>query len=445
MDLLLVIVISFILLIISSLKGVFIAYPLALSLFMLGFLAVRKGHSIYSVVGMAFKGGKKALIVLKIFVLIGAIISAWMASGTVPAIVYYGIKFLNPKLFLLSAFLISSLVSFLIGTSFGTVGTVGVALMIMARGNGVDVNMAAGAIISGAYFGDRCSPMSSSASLVASITDTDLYKNIKNMFKTSFIPLILSIALYLILSLSMHISSSKISLDKEILNVFEINLMVLLPSAIILIFAFLKVEVKISMLVSIIAACIISLLVQHYSLKELISYLIFGFALEGDTHLKTILKGGGILSMLKLAVVVFISSAFSGVFEGAGFLNKFEMYFTKAKKRYELFLLTIFASIATAAFGCTQTIAIILGHQFVKKAYNESGTDKTELAADIENTAVVISPLIPWNIAGLIPAATLMVGGGYIIYSFYLYLIPVCCLLYYVVCSKRETRENSLQ
>jgi Na+:H+ antiporter, NhaC family len=195
------------------------------------------------------------------------------------------------------------------------------------------------------------------------------------------------------------------------------------------------------MIVSIIAACTISLLVQHYSFKELINYLIFGFSLEESTPLKSILKGGGILSMLKLTIVVFISSAFSGVFEGAGFLNKFEMYFAKAKKRYELFLLTMFATIVTAAFGCTQTIAIILGHQFVKRAYEENSTDKNELAVDLENTAVVISPLIPWNIAGLIPATTLMVGPGYIIYSFYLYLIPLCCFLYYVVRGRVDISE----
>jgi Na+:H+ antiporter, NhaC family len=433
MDLIIIILVSFLLLVLSSIKSIFIAYPLGLSLLMLGFLAVKRGHKINCVASMALNGGKKALIVLKIFVLIGAIISAWMAAGTVPAIVYYGIKFLNPKFFVLSAFLISSLISFLIGTSFGTIGTVGIALMIMARGSGIDVNMAAGAIIAGAYFGDRCSPMSSSANLVASITNTDLYKNIKNMFKTSFIPLVLSIGLYLILSLSTPLSSSEVNLDREILEAFDVNVVVLLPAVIILVLSAFKVEVKILMLVSIVVACLISLLVQYESLKNLIRYLIFGFVLEDSTPLKTILKGGGILSMLKLAVVVFISSAFSGVFEGAGFLNKFEMFFTRAKKRYELMLLTIFASIVTAAFGCTQTIAIILGHQLVKKAYEEGSTDKSELAVDLENTAVVISPLIPWNIAGLIPAATLMVGSGYIVYSFYLYLIPLCNLLYYMV------------
>jgi Na+:H+ antiporter, NhaC family len=442
MDIFIAIIFSFILLIISSIKGIFIAYPLLISLCLFIVIAVRKGSEPLKVLYMAYSGGKKALVVLKIFVLIGAIISAWMSSGTVPAIVYYGIKFLNPKFFILSAFIISSIVSFLIGTSFGTVGTVGIALIVMARGSGVNIDMAAGAIMAGAYFGDRCSPMSSSASLIANLTGTDLYKNIGNMFKTSIIPLSISVIIYLLLSLYAPLNSQRSNLDLEIFKAFNVNIVVLIPAAVILFLSAFKIDVKTSMLISIIIAVILSVGVQQEKITDVIRYLLSGYSMEGDTPLKTIIKGGGIISMLKLAVVVFISSAFSGVFEGAGFLKGIDGYLSKFNLRNELLILTIIMSVATAAFGCTQTIAIILAHQIVKKAYEEKNVDNYQLAVDIENTAVVISPLIPWNIAGLIPAATLMVGPGYILYSFYLYLIPITNFIYLKLVSGREKTQS---
>jgi NhaC family Na+:H+ antiporter len=430
LQILLAIIVCFVLLILSTLKGIFIAYPLGISLCIFIFLGVRQGYSFKEVLNMAFNGGKKAFIVLKIFILIGAITSAWMASGTVPAIVYYGIRLLNPKLFILSAFLISCMVSFLIGTSFGTVGTVGIALMVMSKGSRISPEIAAGAIIAGAYFGDRCSPMSSSANLIANLTGTDLYENIKNMFKTSAVPFIVSIAIYLVVSFLHPLQAGESSILKNITSYFNVNVVVLLPAVIILILSAFKVDVKISMLISILTACVLSVLLQHESIVNVLKYIILGFNMDGNNPLSTIIKGGGILSMLKLAVVVFISSAFSGVFEGTGLMKSIEKHLYRGKGRGSAFIANIVVSIATAAFGCTQTIAIILGHELIKNLYQKRNIGRSELAVDIENAAVLISPLIPWNIAGLVPATSLMSGSGYIFYAFYLYLVPLFHLIY---------------
>jgi NhaC family Na+:H+ antiporter len=161
---------------------------------------MRRGYLLKDLLIMMGKGSKKSLVVLKIFVLIGIITAVWRACGTISFIVYYAIAFMSAKYFILSAFLLSCLVSFLLGTSLGTVGTMGIVLMVLAKSGSVDINMAAGAVIAGAYFGDRCSPMSSSASLVAVLTRTNLYVNIKNMIKTSILPFALSIIGYIYLS-----------------------------------------------------------------------------------------------------------------------------------------------------------------------------------------------------------------------------------------------------
>jgi Na+:H+ antiporter, NhaC family len=437
--------ICFILFIVSVLKGIFVGYALAVGLIIFALLSLIRGFKFIDIISMIYKGGRKSFLVLQIFLLIGAIVSIWMAAGTVPAIVYYGISLLNPRWFILSAFIISSIVSVLIGTSFGTVGTAGVALMVMARGGGVNTAAAAGAIIAGAYFGDRCSPMSSSANLVAHITETDLYTNIRNMIKTSIIPLILSLVLYGIVSYFNPFQVGSTDITVEISSNFNIGIAALIPAAIILVFSLFRFNLKLAMLISIIAASVIAVAVQGSTTSQVIRYIVTGYSLEGESYLSDIIKGGGIISMLRVSVIVFISSAFTGIFEGTGMLQKVEGLVMKVKGRAGLFAATIGVSTASAAFGCTQVLAIILTRLLVWKAYKENGESSESLSVDIENTAVVIAPLIPWNIAVLVPLTTLMVGPKAILYCFYLYLLPLTNLLYLAWRKVNNKKVESIQ
>jgi NhaC family Na+:H+ antiporter len=432
----------FLLLIYSSVKGIFVGYTLIIGLLIFIVLACKRGFKFIDVIHMAYAGGKKSFIVLEIFILIGAVTSTWMASGTVSAIVYYGMQFLNPNIFVVYVFLITSLVSFLLGTSFGTVGTVGVAFMVMARGGNVNLNLTAGAVLAGAYFGDRCSPMSSSANLVANITTTDLYMNIKNMFKSSIIPFIMTFFIYMIFSFKFPLNVQGNDISTEILKSFNVSVITLLPAIIILVFCIFKVNVKISILVSIIAACIISIIFEHTSISQLIRYIIEGYSIDDNAVLGSIIRGGGILSMLKSALVVFVSSAFTGIFEGTKMLNNLEKIINKSKGRAGCFFTTVIVSIITAAFGCSQALSVILTHMLVKKNYKENNIAKDQLALDIENSAIIIAPLIPWNIAVLVPLTTLNAGVGAIAYTFYLYLIPIINIVYFKL---NSMKGNSIQ
>lgn len=436
MDIIIGVVISFLLLIGGVLKGIFVGYPLLISLLIFIVISIRRGFKFRSILEMIYKGSKKSFIILEIFVLIGAITALWMASGTIPGIVYYGTRLISPNFFILSAFLITCFVSFLLGTSFGTVGTIGIAMIVMARAGGVNTNAAAGAIIAGAYFGDRMSPVSSSANLVAHLTETNLYENIKNMFKTSWLPFLISAIIYLFISIMYPLSFHDNNVENEIIKAFKINMIILLPALSILILSFFKVNVKVSMLTSIIIAGILGIIMQQYTILNIFKYAITGYEMDIASPLYSIIRGGGILSMLKVYTVVIISSAFSGIFEGTGILNSLDNIISRANSRYELFIITIIVSTAAAIFGSTQALAIILTDQLVKKTYNKKGISNKELAIDIENTAVVISPAIPWNIAGLVPATTLGVGIGFIPFAFYLFLVPVHNLIYLMVKEK---------
>jgi NhaC family Na+:H+ antiporter len=429
MDLIIAFIITFLLLVLSVYRGIFVVYPLIIGLILFSIVAIRRGHALKDVLIMAYKGGKKSLIVIKIFVLIGAITSIWMASGTVSAIVYYGIRLLRPNIFILSAFLISSFVSLLIGTSFGTVGTVGIALMVVARGGGANIAATAGAIIAGAYFGDRCSPMSSSASLVSYSTETNIYDNIKSMFKTSVVPFFISVVFYAMISQIFPLHKSSSFINNEIVKAFSVNIIVLLPAFIIVVLSLFKVNVKISMLISIIIAFLMSVLIQHNNIVNSMKFVIFGYTMDKSSALYLIIKGGGVISMLKTSLVVFVSSAFAGIFEETGMLNSIENIIYKANSRYELFRNMIITSILTSAFGCSQAIAVILTHMLNKKAYEKNKINNSTLAVDLEDTAIILCALVPWNIALLLPMVNLGADVSCIPYLFYLYILPIFNLI----------------
>jgi Na+:H+ antiporter, NhaC family len=429
MDLLFTLVFSFVLLVVSVSKGIFVAYPLLIAMMILIVMLIRRGFALRHLMQMVVTGSRQSVPVFSVLLLIGVVIAAWMASGTVPAIVYYGIQLMNPSYFILSAFVLTSLVSLLIGTSFGAAGTIGLALMIMARGSEIDPHMVAGAIIAGAYVGDRCSPMSSSANLIAGITQTDLYRNIRSMWRTSWLPLLVSVLLFGVVSWLNPVQMTDQSFAEDIRQTFQIGWIDLLPALVILGLSLAQVEVKLSMLISIAVASAIALFYQHYSLLELIKFALLGFKLEASNPLNVILAGGGLLSMLRVTLVVVISTAFVGIFSGTRVLEGIETLLDRTKSRSDYFLGTCLVGTGAAAFGCTQTIAILLTQQLVEKKYQQKEKGNDQLAIDLENTVVVISPLIPWNIAGLVPATILMTDPGFIPFAFYLYLLPLLNLM----------------
>ncbi|MGG6295973.1 Na+/H+ antiporter NhaC family protein [Leptolyngbya sp. AN02str] len=422
---------SFGLLLWSALQGVFVAYPLLVSMALFMLVLMRHGFTLRELGRMAIAGGKKSFPVISVLLLIGAVTASWMAAGTVPAIMYYGLQVVHPRSFVPVAFLLSSGVSLLIGTSFGTVGTIGVALMMMASGDGggMQTHLVAGAIIAGAYVGDRASPMSSSAVLVAIATETHLYRNIRRMWQSSLLPLAATIAIYTVVSWLSPVSLTQSSLLTDIPAEFQVSPLALLPAGIVLVLSLRQIEVKRSMLVSTAVAIALSYFYQHNTLLQIAQFLTLGFRLPESSPLNPILLGGGLLAMLRVSLVVVISTAFVGIFAGTGVLHRIEPVVERAKTKGDRFLGTCIIGTAAAAFGCTQTIAILLTQHIVEKKYEETEPNGDNLALDLENTVVVISPLIPWNIAGLVPATILGTNAGFIPFACYLYLVPLFTLI----------------
>ncbi len=420
-----VFILFFAALLLAVTHNVTLVWPLAFGLAGFVLLALRRGHPFPAVARMMLDGASRSLIVIKIFVLIGAITAVWRACGTVPLIVYHGIAVIHPQYFILSAFLLCCLVSFLLGTSFGTTGTMGIIMIVLARAGGVDADITAGAIIAGAYFGDRCSPMSSSASLVAALTGTELYTNLRNMLASAWLPLALAVAGYALLSPGHPLAAVDDRLAAEISHTFDLSPVVALPALVVLVLAALRVDVKKSMGASILTGLVIGVLVQQHSPADMLRFLVYGYQPATGGFFAGIIGGGGLLSMVNVALIVLLSAAYAGIFAATDLTKDIEAALAAFNRRVGLYAGTLGVGTLSAAFGCNQTLAVILTQQFQGGIYGERRVSPYRLALDLENTVILISPLIPWNIAGAMPAAILSVGSGFLPYAFYLWLVPL--------------------
>lgn len=410
-------------------EGVFIGYMLIFSYICFALVCLKREYSIKQIVMISWNSSKSSILVIQIFVLIGAIIGIWFASGTIPAMVYYALGYLNPDLFVLLCFMLCCVTSFLIGTSFGTCSVMGAALMVIASAGGANSAVVAGAVICGAYFGDRMSLMSGSAILVASVSKSDIMMNMKAMFKTGIVPTLLSILFFLYFSKFNAINQIEPALQLNIGSEFKVSLILLVPAAIVIIMAVMGKNIKSAMLISVAVSAAICIIIQRQSFLEVLRYIVFGFETGDDFNpLHDIMRGGGIVSMLKPALVVFVSTSLTGLLAKLRVTDAIKKMVDKREySRYSIFLMTSLVSTISGMLGCNQSIAIIMTENIMRDAYERFNEANLQMAIDLENSAVPIAGLIPWSIASIVPATTVGVTPlDYIPYAFFLVAVPAC-------------------
>lgn len=368
---------------------------------------------------------RDSLVVIEVMFIIGFITAAWRVSGTITVFVYYGMKIIIPPIFLLAAFLLSCLLSYALGTSFGVAGTLGVIFMALARSGGVNPVIAAGVIMSGIYFGDRASPVSSSANMVAGITGTDIIANVKLMMKTGALPLAITVIAYGIISFLNPISHVDEAVLKSFEDSFTLSLWGFLPAVIMLLLPLLKVGIIPSIGASVISGVIVGWLVEKVSLLIVIKTLVFGYE-SPDDGLGTILNGGGMFSMLEVVAILAISCAYSGIFNRTDMLKSILMIIEKACTKTGRFFVSFMVSLLTCVIFCNQTIASLMCNDLLMKPYLNTGGSRQELAIDMENSVIVIVGLVPWAIACTVPLTFMGVGLEALPWAVYLYLVPLC-------------------
>ena len=412
------------LLIICIITGKSILYALLAGLIIFSLYGKKQGYSWRQISRMALQGAWKVKNILLTFILIGMLTALWRQAGTIPAIICYTVHLIKPSTFLLMTFLLNCLISVLTGTALGTAATIGVVCATMASALGIPSWMTGGAILSGVYFGDRCSPVSTSALLVAELTETGIYTNIKNMIKSALAPFTITCILYLTVSIQLHGKTEMPDLGHAFGSEFRLSWIALLPAAVILLLSVMQAGVKIAMIASIVTAIPVCIGLQNMAFTELPELLLNGFH-STDVTVAAMLNGGGITSMLKVGAIVCISSSYSGIFQATGILNGFQKMVCLLADRTKPYFAVLVTSILTSVMACNQTLEIMLTDQLCSR----TEPDKLRFANNLEDSAVLIAPLVPWSIACAVPLTAAGAPGYSVLFAVFLYLLPSCDLV----------------
>lgn len=359
----------------------------------------------------------RALPAFYIFMLIGLVIAALMKSGTVATLIYYGLDWLSPQCFLPIGFVLCALMSLLTGTSWGTVGTLGVVFIGMAEALGIPLYWAAGMVVSGATFGDKMSPISDTTNLAAMSCDTDLYAHIRSMMMTTVPTFLLVFVIFLVFGFNLNVSDESLNQAQNIqlalADMFVTNpLITLWPVLVMAVLSYRKFPAEVSMTACVITACFVALVFQGQSFQEVANALWSNSKADtGISNLDNLLGRGGLYAMAWTLLLAFIAVALGGVLQGSGFiLALLGGLIKRIKSTGSLIASTIVTGLLSVVAMSEAYIAIILNSELYKKYYHERNIDAAVLSRSVEEGTTLMSPLIPWSTAGAFYAATLGVS-----------------------------------
>lgn len=389
-----------------------------------------------------------AMPALLILLSVGFLVGAWMFSGTVPLLVYYGLQLIEPSFLLATAFIITIVVSTATGTSWGSIGTVGVALMGISGGLGVSLPATAGAVVSGAYFGDKISPFSDTTNLAPIAAGSELYEHIRHLLYTTVPPALIALGLYLVVGLQGSTGSDDLQSVQEILSVldrmYNFNVVLLVPVALVFYGAIARWPTIPTMISGALIAVILGVALHGFSLEDGMQAVVGGFNVtmantDGAEDFRTfanvtrLLERGGMMAMAGPVLLVFCAFAFAGIVDAVGCLDVILSRVLATIKDSQ-------AGVIVATMGSSMTVALVTGDAYLaiiipgdlfKAAYPERRLHPKNLSRTLEDSGTVIMPLIPWAVSGVYAAENLGVPTvDYLPWAVFCYLGPVCALFY---------------
>lgn len=372
-----------------------------------------------------------------ILIVIGTMIGTWMLGGIVPSMVYYGLQLLSPGIFLVATLIICSIISLGTGSSWSTAGTVGVALIAVGQGLGIPVYMVAGAIISGAYFGDKMSPLSDTTNLAPAVAGTDVFTHIRHMIYTTGPSYIITLIIYTIIGFSYsgsHLDTAKIDSILQALKAnFYIHPVLLLAPAIVIVMVIKKIPPLPALLGGTVLGGIAAMVFQSKSLDTVLNVAYVGFVSKTDIKMvDELLSRGGLTSMMDTVALIICALSFGGIMEKTGMLETIARSLLKRVKRTgSLVAVTIFSSLGMNILASDQYMAIVIPGRMYKNAFDKKGLHPKNLSRALEDSATLTSPLIPWNTCGAFMWATLGIYPLlYLPYAFLNLLNPIISMFY---------------
>ena len=356
---------------------------------------------------------------IMILVVVGAIVSTWMLSGTTPLLIYYGIQIINPKFLYVCSFIICAIISTCCGTSWGTMATIGVVLVVIADGLGASTAITAGAVVSGSYFGDKMSPLSDTTNLAPIAAGSKLYDHISHMFYTTVPAALAACVVYLVLGLRTNVSSlatpeTVTNMLDNLSSIFKMNVVLALIPVVIIIYGSVTRKPTIPVMgISAASAMLIGIFYQGFSLKDAISSCIGGFSvdmipagrIDPDAiifEVSKLLNRGGFESMMETVLLIICAFTFAGIISKTGCLEVIlHKMLTFVKTRFQLIASTAVSTILMALATGSDFLTILLPGELFRDAYKERGLAARNLSRTLEDCGTCVVALIPWSAAGV--------------------------------------------
>ena len=410
--------------------------PLIMCTFVLVFYGLYLGISWSDMMSSAVKSISECIEAIIIMMSIGMVVGAWIAGGTVPFIIYWGLKIFSPQWLLPFTVVLCALMSTLIGSSWTTAGTIGVAFMGIGMGLGIPAPIVAGAVVCGSFFGDTQSPMSDGCNFATAISGAGLYNGVRGMIISNVPALLISIVAYVFIGMNYsHVSADSASGIAETLagleGAFNLTPAVLLPAALLIFLIVIKFPAVPTMIAAAFAGTLCAVLFQGEGLGAALGYMMKGYV--GDTgvaDVDKIVTRGGLSAMMSTVAIVILSMWMAGVLQRTGIMHAILAKIARIiRKPAGLVTTTTVMTYLFSYFAADPYLAMMLPSKAFAEAYDEMGYDRSVLCRSV-SSAVFFAPMVPWGSGGLYVAATLGVAVlDYLPYYFVGFLAPIITIL----------------
>jgi NhaC family Na+:H+ antiporter len=399
--------------------------------------------SVLVMVKEVWENWKSIFVPILILLLVGALAGTWLVSGVIPAMVYYGLQVLSPEIFLPATVIIAAVISIATGSSWTTSATVGIALVGIGTALGINPGMIAGAVISGAYFGDKMSPLSDTTNLAPAMAGTDLFTHIKYMAYTTVPTIIITLIVFGIISASIETSGEAdiSSLLSTIDTTFNISGWLFLVPLIIITLILFKTKPTIALGAGVVAAIIFAFIFQpeilasisESSTTAMLQAIFSDVSIETPNEtLNELFSSTGLMGMFWTILLIICAMVFGGVMDGIGALARITKELLKlATTIFGLFATTVISCLGLNVIASDQYLALVIPGKMFKQAYEDRGLAPENLSRTLEDSGTVTSVLIPWNTCGAYQSGVLGVGvGEYFVYAIFNWLSPFTTLLF---------------
>ncbi|WP_342514913.1 Na+/H+ antiporter NhaC [Sporosarcina sp. FSL K6-1522] len=412
--------------------------PLLIGVVVAAVIAKICGWSWYEVEKMMVNGVSRALPAVFILFIIGIIVGTWIASGVIPTMIYFGLSMIEPSLFVPLVALITGIVSITLGSSFTSIATIGIAFMAIGEGLGFAPGLVAGAVISGAYFGDKLSPLSDTTNIAPAMAETDLFSHIKHMLWDTIPAFVIALILYWFVGNSgaagNAVDTNGIDVIKTGLEgVFTIHPLLLLMPIFTIILMMKRVPAIPALTIVGLLGAVLAVIVQGASVTSIVKVMTSGFSVDsGVKAVDSLLNNGGLMSMLGTIGLLVIATALGGILEETG---SFEVVTRKmiagVRSTGTLISTTIFSAFVVAFASGAQFLAIILPARTFVQTYKDRGIDTKNLSRCVEAAGTVGINLVPWSVPVVFAVSILGVSPGeFIPYAFFAFLVPLINIIF---------------